>query len=101
MRRSSGFSGSRPTRPSFPFPNGISPTQLQALAKQLTTIANDDAQQILDEACRTDGRDPVYAIRRVTVRDSSSGSSAANFASSWVKSWQENGNDKDVTRLPH
>ena len=46
------------------------------------------------------GTRPWYVIRYVTARDSSSGSSAVNFASSWVKAWHDNGTT-DLRRLPH
>ena len=54
------------------FPKGISPTQQQALAKQLTTLANDDAQQILDELAgrmnATLVRDSIRYCARLVAR---------------------------------
>jgi hypothetical protein len=59
-------------RPVLCFPKGISPTQQQALARQLTTLANDDAQQILDElAGRMNAsqiRNPVRYCARLVER---------------------------------
>jgi hypothetical protein len=54
------------------FPKAISPTQQQALARQLTALANDDAQQILDElAGRMNAsqiRNPVRYCARLVER---------------------------------
>lgn len=54
------------------FPKCISPAQQQALAKQLTALANDDAQQILDELAgrmnATLVRDPVRYCARLVER---------------------------------
>jgi hypothetical protein len=59
-------------RPVLCFPKGISPTQQQALARQLTVLANDDAQQIIDELAgrmnATPVRDPVRYCARLVER---------------------------------
>jgi len=66
----SGSAGREP--PFLCFPKGISRTQQPALARQLTALANDDAQQILDELAgrmnATQVRDPMRYCARLVER---------------------------------